>query len=416
MKGNVIVMALMLLAASVNGMDARNAGVAKGHKRQATRTFVDRMPLSKTHFPSWMKMVQGGTCLLGSEDTSSYCRPVHEASVGNFYMSEYEVTQLLWQKIMGSNPSATVGRNFPVEDVTWYDCIKFCNALNRYMGLHECYVIDGDSVYYNSRDVKDCFRLPTDAEWEYAARGGRLNHGYVYSGSNNIGVVAWNTRNSGFCIHPVGLKKPNELGLYDMSGNVGEMCWDECDDFPSGNTNSLGRSACISKVVRGGSWSNEDQQCFCHVSSGMCRGVDAYDMETGMRLAFVGDTSKIGICQESSFPICVAAADSIAKMPLEKSVLPQWMVKVDGGKYTLGALTHEPYEGERSKHTVTLQAYYISKYEITCGLWGRVMRRPDLCKKENYPMTGISFYDCARFCNALSVCYGYKPCYKNSEA
>ncbi len=372
---------------------------------------IDKIPISNEHFPSWMTFVQGGSFMMGSNHDTNEERPAHKVSVNSFYISKYEVTQSLWKTIMEVNPSATIGRNNPVENVTWYDCVRFCNALNRYMGCHECYVFDGDSVYYKN-GVKNCFRLPTEEEWEFAAKGGVYSRGYKYAGSNNINTVAWQNKNSKFHLHPVGTKLPNELGLYDMSGNVEEACWDEYGAYPNVNNDSLGRSACLSKVYRGGSWCSENDDYYCKVVARSGHNTDSYSMETGMRLVFIGDTSKINAYHEILNKSTLSIVDTVSKMPLTKTTLPYWMVKVDGGKYTLGAINHEASVDEKTKHTALLPTYFISKYEITQGIWCQIMGRPSNFRDNNYPMDSISFYDCVRFCNALSKYYGYNPCYK----
>ena len=155
-----------------------------------------------------MVKVEAGTFMMGAtsemENSESWEQPVHKVTLTNdYYMGKYEVTQALWQVVMGSNPSYFKGDNLPVEVVSWDTCQVFINKLNSMTGRK--------------------FRLPTEAEWEYAARGGKKSRGYQYSGSNNISDVAWYNENSESKTHPVGMKLANELGLYDMTGNVGGM-------------------------------------------------------------------------------------------------------------------------------------------------------------------------------------------------
>ena len=158
-------------------------------------------------------------------------KPRHKVTLTrDFLMGKYQVTQALWDSVMGSNPSYSKGANRPVEYVSWFDVVEFCNKLSEREGLEPAYTINGDDVTCNW-NAKG-YRLPTEAEWEYSARSGQR---FKYSGSNNVDEVAWYDDNSGSETHPVGLKKPNGFGLYDMSGNVYEWCWDRFGGYSSGS-------------------------------------------------------------------------------------------------------------------------------------------------------------------------------------
>ena len=182
-----------------------------------------------------MIAVQGGTYTMGAADNDpeayDWEKPAHKETVSDFMIGETPVTQKLWQAVMGSNPSNFKGdMQRPVEQVSWNDCQTFIRKLNQLTGQN--------------------FRLPSEAEWEYAARGGNRSNGYKYAGSNSVGTVAWYDGNSGSTTHKVKTKQPNELGIYDMSGNVWEWCQDKwCDNY-----NSLRNSGY--RVLRGGSWIN----------------------------------------------------------------------------------------------------------------------------------------------------------------
>ena len=187
-----------------------------------------------------MKLVEGGTFQMGTDDpyNSDDC-PAHSVTLSTFYMGETEVTQALWKAVMGNNPSYFKGDNLPVENVNWNDCQEFVRKLNQLTNKN--------------------FRLPTEAEWEYAARGGKKSQGYKYAGSNSLGSVAWYEDHSGDKTHPVKGKSPNELGIYDMSGNVYEWCSDWYDynyykKSPSNNPQgpSKGSGSDPRHVTRGG--------------------------------------------------------------------------------------------------------------------------------------------------------------------
>jgi formylglycine-generating enzyme required for sulfatase activity len=201
-----------------------------------------------------MVLVEGGTFHMGDTfgNGDSDEKPVHPVTVSSFFLGKCEVTQREWREVMGSNPLKFKGDDLPVENVCWYDAAEYCNKLSKRKGLEPCYTISGDNVSCDFS--RNGFRLPTEAEWEFAARGGVRSSGYKYSGGNNLDAVAWYDRNSGGT-HPVGGKQANEIGLYDMSGNVWEWCWDWYGPYPSGSqTDPMGASSGQYRVLRGGSW------------------------------------------------------------------------------------------------------------------------------------------------------------------
>lgn len=188
-----------------------------------------------------MVYVSGGTFIMGGDDSSDQM-PTHSVTLSSYYICKYEVTQALWRAVMGSNPSNFKGNNLPVENVSWYDCQTFIKRLNSYTGRN--------------------FRLPTEAEWEFAARGGNYSRHYKYSGSNYIDDVAWYGDNSGDRTHPVGTKQANELGLYDMSGNVWEWCSDWYGSYSSySQTDPIGPNNGSNRMDRGGCWGNFAKRC-----------------------------------------------------------------------------------------------------------------------------------------------------------
>ena len=217
-----------------------------------------------------MVYVEGGTFMMGAtseqgSDAYDDERPVHSVTLSSFHIGRYEVTQGLWTEVMGSKPSDNkAGNDYPVENVSWEDCQEFIRKLNARTGLK--------------------FRLPTEAEWEYAARGGKNSRGYKYSGSNSAESVAWYMGNSGKETHPVGRKAPNELGLYDMSGNVYEWCENRYGYYGSeAQTNPAGPQSGRYGVLRGGGcWSFARN---CRVSNRDCFDSDYRSGSFGLRLA-----------------------------------------------------------------------------------------------------------------------------------
>ena len=194
-----------------------------------------------------MVKVEAGSFNMGAtpemENPDEFEKPVHRVTLtNNYYIGKYEVTQALWQAVMGSNPSYFKGDDLPVEQVSWNDCQDFISKLNAMTGKR--------------------FRLPSEAEWEYAARGGKKSRGYQYSGSNTLGNVAWYEGKSGSKTHAVGTKQPNELGIYDMTGNVWEWCQDWDGSYSSSpQTNPTGAASGSRRVIRGGCWDYSAGYC-----------------------------------------------------------------------------------------------------------------------------------------------------------
>jgi len=217
------------------------------------------------------------------KQASSDEKPTHRVTLSTYYIGETEVTQALWQAVMGNNPSYWKGSNLPVEEVSWEDCQSFVRELNRMTGKN--------------------FRLPTEAEWEFAARGGNKSTGCKYSGSNTLDDVGWYWKNSGDKYwsgtdsdrdfkkisnnncrsHIVKTKKPNELGIYDMSGNVWEWCQDWFGNYSSSpQTNPTGPTSGSYRVHRGGSWINDAGGC--RVSDRAFPPPSRRDCNLGLRL------------------------------------------------------------------------------------------------------------------------------------
>ena len=223
-----------------------------------------------------MLLVEGGTFMMGGSEDDPRARPwefpVHEVTLSDYYIGEFEVTQALWRAVMGTsssnNPSwftptngYTANYQLPAESMTYTQITSFITKLNQKTGK--------------------TFRLPTESEWEYAARGGKWSKGYYYIGGDDVDAVAWTSANAGSITHVGGQKAANEIGLYDMGGNVEEWCSDYWSDAydPAPSTNPTGPTSGTMRVIRGGSW---DQAYY------VCRASARHDASTGYKSAHTG--------------------------------------------------------------------------------------------------------------------------------
>ncbi|MDD6902038.1 MAG: formylglycine-generating enzyme family protein [bacterium] len=316
--------------------------------------------------------VEGGTFTMGAtdeqgSDAESNESPTHQVTLSSYMIGKTEVTQELWQAVMGSNPSYYSGTNLPVENVSWNDCQTFITKLNILTGKN--------------------FRLPTEAEWEYAARGGNKSQGYKYSGSNTIIDVAWYTSIRKSKTHPVATKAPNELGIYDMSGNVWEWCSDWYGDYSSSSqSNPIGPASGSDRVLRGGGW-DSSARC-CRVSYRYDNSPGNAGSSTGLRLC-LGTTE--------TFTVNGVSFD---------------MVRVEGGTFTMGATEEQGNDADSDEsptHQVTLSSYMIGKTEVTRELWQVVMgSKPNHFIGANLPVETVSWNDCQEFITKLNELTGKK--------
>jgi formylglycine-generating enzyme required for sulfatase activity len=246
--------------------------VALDHKKDNTKSGLDSnsqsIEITANGVTFKMIKVDGGTFTMGATTEQQKPvadeKPTHQVKLSSYYIGETVVTQALWVAVMGSNPSEFKGSNLPVESVSWDDCQRFISKLNNITGKH--------------------FRLPTEAEWEFAARGGNKSNGYQYAGSNTLSDVAWYKENSYNQTHSVMAKNPNELGLYDMSGNVWEWCQDWKGFYGySSVTNPPGVTSGHERVFRGGCWTANARSCRTANRSGNTPDGRYYNL--GFRLA-----------------------------------------------------------------------------------------------------------------------------------
>jgi formylglycine-generating enzyme required for sulfatase activity len=271
--------------------DVHKQEVTLATDQTVTAKFVFGLPLqsaaSKAVYQPKSRLdlvfVEGGTFAMGDStaEAQSNEKPVHQMEIGSFYISKYEITQKQWQDVMEVNPAYFKGEYLPVERISWYDAIEFCNTLSQKEGLTPVYTLNDDKVDTNNLCAADNlkltiianfsadgYRLPTEAEWEFAARGGIQSSGYKYCAANDIEQAAWYDSNSEGKTHSVGRKLANELGIYDMSGSVWEWCWDwygsdyysnyyhhNQSKYPAGPISGEQR------VLRGGSWITDAEHC-----------------------------------------------------------------------------------------------------------------------------------------------------------
>ena len=237
----------------------------------------------ETPTPGAMVSVQGGTFDM-TDYSYNQAGDTVSVTVSDFSIGKYPVTQKEWSDIIGSNPSSGngIGDNLPVYNLSWFEILKYCNMRSVAEGLTPCYSIAGSTDVLDwpvlpnfSSDISfpvwnavvcnwsaDGYRLPTEAEWEYAARGGlNWTDDYTYSGSDIIDEIAWYSQNSNNLAHAIGTKLPNQLGIYDMSGNLYEFCWDWYAPYTDNVTDPLGPASGDMRMVRGGSWMSIEENC-----------------------------------------------------------------------------------------------------------------------------------------------------------
>ena len=411
-----------------------------------------------------MIAVEGGTFTMGAtsdqdDDANDGEKPAHSVTLSSYSIGETEVTQALWQAVMGSNPSFHSGSNRPVECVSRNDCQNFIYKLN---------AITGEN-----------FRLPTEAEWEFAARGGNKSRGYKYAGSNTIDDVAWYYFNSSDRTHDVATKQANELGLYDMSGNVWEWCYDYYNGYSSyAQTNPTGPTSGYYRVYRGGGW-YFDKKC-CRTSYRASQAPSYHDAYLGFRLVLSANNTDISvdtnnleftsgsgnktfkITSNTSWMISnnqywcnvsptFGSGDGIVTVSVDENIsttarmatitiesenvtktifvtqkgtsqstsqdqaftvggVQFKMIAVEGSTFTMGATSEQgkdAWDNEKPIHSVTLSSYSIGETEVTQALWQAVMgSNPSYFSGSNRPVEQVSWNDCQDFITRLNAMTG----------
>lgn len=318
-----------------------------------------------------MVKVQGGTFMMGAtpeqgNEVRDNEKPVHQVTLSDYIIGQTEVTQELWLAVMGENPSHHTGDlKRPVDQVSWEDCQRFITQLNQLTGK--------------------TFRLPTEAEWEYAARGGNKSEGYMFAGSNVMDLVAWYKANSGNTTHPVATKAPNELGLYDMTGNVWEWCYDWYKRYTEEpQVNPTGPATGNNRVLRGGCWN----------------GGGNYN-----RISYRDNFTPTGSNSSGGLRLVL---DNNEEFTVNGVTFT--MVKVQGGTFTMGATPGQgesAYDDESPAHQVTLSTYSIGQTEVTQALWQAVMgSNPSKYIGNMRPVETVSWEDCQTFISTLNQLTG----------
>lgn len=349
---------------------------------------------------------------MGTNSGDSDEKPVHSVTLSDYYIGETEVTQALWTAVMGTTfrqhaekissllPLSILayegiykeGNDYPVYWVSWNECMEFVNRLNQMTGKK--------------------FALPTEAQWEFAARGGNKSHGYSYSGSNNIGDVAWYSDNSSNQIHQVAMKRANELGIYDMSGNVWEWCSDWGGSYSSySQTDPAGAQTGSLRVNRGGDFKNNARYSRSVSRNGSAP--DTKDLKVGLRLVLLIKKSKD--VETNNVKGVVKGGKDIETFNVKGVTFR--MRRVEGGTFQMGS--NNGYSDEKPVHSVTLSDYYIGETEVTQALWTAVMgttvrqqrdkadtSRPIKGEGDNYPIYYVSWSECMEFVSRLSQITG----------
>ena len=308
---------------------------------------------------------------------------VHQVKLSKgYWIGKYEVTQREYQSIMGTNPSKSKGSKKPVECVSWNDAVKFCEKLTS----------RERAAGRLSSGVE--YRLPTEAEWEFAARGANKSCGYKYSGSDNIDSVAWYGLNSGKKTHEVGTKSSNELSIYDMSGNVYEWCLDDWHRSYNGapsNGSRWGNGNGHYRVFRGGCW-NLTATKFCRVEIRNFNTPSYRDYMMGFRVVLA--------------PVIVEKKKIAVVNPLDKTIpeLGLKLVHVKPGSFMMGSNVAPSSIRARPVHRVTIsKGYWIGKYEVTQSEYQKIMgNNPSHFKGADKPVEQVSWHDAGNFCKKLT--------------
>jgi len=419
---------------------------------------------------SGLVFVEGGTFRMGVENSKDPGLAAHDVTVSSFYICDHEITVGEFRKYMQEfgigtiadfdnsgqvyrngkwvtdenanweNPGFPQTDDHPVTMVSWYDTLFYCNYLSIMEGLEPVYdILKTGEVQVNLN--KNGYRLPTEAEWEYAARGGVRSKGNKYIGSINPEAVAWLEHNSGNTTHPVKKKMPNELGLYDMGGNVYEWCHDWFGPYkPEPVKDPVGPESGENKVLRGGSWASKPAETL--PTSRIEGGYYFAGSDVGFRVVRPSGpgTSKPIIAKPSAPTVSSTTTTTVAKKLSSLKGMVQ-MTLVEGGTFIMGTESGE--SNEKPAHTVTVSTFLIGTYEITVAQFAKFIEvtgyvteaekgkggwirengqwiqksdanwfNPYIKQTAQHPVVHICVEDAMQFCNALSEAEGLQPVYR----
>ena len=394
-------------------------------------------------------------------------RPVHTVTVSSFEMSAQEITQEQYAEAMGENSSNFSGTNLPVEMVTWYNAVQFCNALSEEEGLTPCY----DESTWECDFSANGYRLPTETEWEYACRAGTETKYYTGDSESDCADAGWYAGNSSYTTHPVGQKTPNAWGLYDMHGNVFEWCHDWYDSgyySSSPSADPTGPTSGSFRVRRGGSMTNNKLGCtssyrlqafpsdtfndlgFRVVSGAFTPGTITYSISgtvtgaDGVTVTLGGDTTGSQTVNDGgtysftanegcnytitpskdgyTFTPASQTFDNVTSNMAQNFTASQvivpteiTMVAILGGNFSMGDISGTGESNELPVHMVTISSFEIGAYEITQEQYEAAMgENPSNFSGTNLPVEMVTWYNAVQFCNALSEEEGLTPCYDES--
>jgi formylglycine-generating enzyme required for sulfatase activity len=368
---------------------------AKPLQKVSEQTLQHDQPWTVPNLNMQFVYVKPGSFQMGSNENDSE-KPVHQVTISNgYWLGKYEVTQDEYQSIIGSNPSNFKGGRKPVDSVSWNDAVSFCQKLTE-LERTAGRLLSGYE-----------YRLPTEAEWEFAARGGTASKGYQYSGSDNPDSVAWYDSNSGATTHDVGTKSPNELGIYDMSGNVWEWCQDDWHSDYKGapsDGNRWGDGTGSYRVCRGGSWDGGASNCGVAIRSSSSPGHRGSNL--GLRVA-VGPidnikTSQVAVTESAAKPIQKVSEQTLQHdQPWTVPNLNMQFVYVKPGSFQMGS---NEFASEKPVHSVTLSnGYWLGKYEVTQDEYQSIIgSNPSNFKGGRKPVEQVSWDDAVSFCQKLT--------------